>query len=288
MRGSRRYWAAIVAAVPLIIAGCGSHRPAGPVATLPHLAGTQNYLPGNAADVYLPQSTAGGTPVVVLIPGGGWRTADRGGLSPLAATLAGHGMVAINATYRAADSGVRFPVPVNDIVCAIDFAADRARRAGLVPGPLVVLGHSAGAHLAALAALAGDHFRKDCPYPPAQVDGFVGLSGPYNIVLLRDAAYPLFGVGPAADPTAWNEGNPTTWLAQRTGAHPLRVLLVHGAADDLVAPSFSRTFAAALEGAGHPVELRIIAGARHNDTFKADVIADTVIAWITALPSDRG
>ena len=288
MTGRRRRWAAITAAVTLLVAGCAADRPSTErVAAPPHLAGTQNYLPGIAADVYLPQSPAGRTPVVVLIPGGGWRTADRGGLGALAATLAGHGMVAVNATYRAADSGVRFPVPVNDVVCAIDFAADRARRAGIVPGPLVVLGHSAGAHLAALAALAGDRFRKDCPYPPAQVDGFVGLSGPYNIVLLSDAAYPLFGAGPAADPTAWNEGNPMTWLAQRT-AHPLRALLVHGAADDLVAPSFSRTFAASLEAAGHPVELRIIAGARHNDTFKADVVAATVIAWIAALPSDQG
>jgi hypothetical protein len=53
---------------------------------------------------------------------------------PLVETLAAPGMVVVNATYRAVKSGVRFPVPVADVVCAIDFAADRARQAGISAG----------------------------------------------------------------------------------------------------------------------------------------------------------
>jgi acetyl esterase/lipase len=169
MRTHRWRWSAVGAAVVLLVAGWIALCPGG--SSDP--ASTETYLPGVAADVHLPPSRAGRTAVVVLIPGGGWRTADRRGFGPFAETLASHGMVAMNATYRAADSGARFPVPVGDVVCAVDFAADRARRAGFSPGPVIVLGHSSGSHLAALAALAGAHFRTDCPYPPVRVDGLL-------------------------------------------------------------------------------------------------------------------
>jgi len=50
---------------------------------------TSEYLPGLEADVYLPSvAQAGPVPVVLLVPGGGWQTADRSGLAPLAAELA--------------------------------------------------------------------------------------------------------------------------------------------------------------------------------------------------------
>jgi hypothetical protein len=128
------------AAVVLLVAGWIALRSGGSS----HPVSTETYLPGVAADVHLPPSRAGRTAVVVLIPGGGGRTADRRGFGPFAETLASHGMVAMNATYRAADSGARFPVPVGDVVCAVDFAA-----------------------------LAGAHFRTDCPYPPVRVDGLL-------------------------------------------------------------------------------------------------------------------
>ena len=42
-------------------------------------------------------------PVVVLVPGGGWLTADPNGLRPLAARLAARGVPTVTITYRAAD-----------------------------------------------------------------------------------------------------------------------------------------------------------------------------------------
>ena len=51
---------------------------------------TADYLPGLAADVVLPPR-ATRPPVVVLVPGGGWHTADRSGLLPLARALADGG-----------------------------------------------------------------------------------------------------------------------------------------------------------------------------------------------------
>ena len=104
-------------------AGQGAASPAGSTTRAPD--STSEYLPGLEADVYLPDRDKGGdAPVVLLVPGGGWQTADRTGLAPLAATLADAGFVAVNATYRAGGEAVVFPVPVQDVVCASAFAAD--------------------------------------------------------------------------------------------------------------------------------------------------------------------
>jgi acetyl esterase/lipase len=241
-----------------------------------HLATTVDYRPGLAADVYLPDR-AGPAPVVVLVPGGGWQSAERDGLAPLADRLAGAGMMAVNVTYRAADDGARLPAPVQDVDCAVRFAAARAVEVGVEPEPLLVLGHSAGAHLAALDALAGDRFGGACRWPPRQVDGLVGLAGPYDVARFSSAAGPLFGTAPADDPDRWRRGNPMTWVAQRP---ELAVLLAHGDSDELVPISSTRSFAAALREAGHPVREETVPGADHSAIYSAEVIAPTVIDWV--------
>lgn len=185
-------WAVVLvlvsSAIGLAVVGNRSDEPA-----LRHLAATEDYLPGVAIDVFLPRRRTVDAPVVVLVPGGAWRSADRTGLRPLADALAGRGIVAFTATYRIGRDDARFPVPVSDIVCAVDFAVARASRAGLDPGPVALLGHSSGAQLAALAALEPARFRDACPYPPANIDGFIGLAGAYDLISFADDAESLFG-----------------------------------------------------------------------------------------------
>jgi acetyl esterase/lipase len=265
--------ACCVLAVGTVLGACSS-------ATTPlrHQVGTTDYLPGVAADVFLP-GRAERAPVVVLIPGGAWLTADRRGLRPLAEELAEHGIVAVAATYRAARDGVRFPVPVSDVVCAIDFAVARTRAAGITPGPVIVLGHSSGAHLAALAALATSHFRGVCRYPPARVDGLIGLAGPYDVMSLQGVADPLFGASAADDPAAWRAGNAVTWMARRPD---LPALLVHGADDKDVSTTFTTSFADRLRATGHSVRVELVPGAGHGDIYRPELIAGRVIAWVAA------
>lgn len=275
--GTRWRYRAIVGcavAVLAVLSACSSS-----TAPLRHRADTTDYLPGVAADLFLPDATVR-APVVVLIPGGAWLTADRSGLRPLADALADHGIVAVAATYRAADDGVRFPVPVSDVVCAIDFAVARTRAAGITPGPVIVLGHSSGAHLAALAALATAHFRSACRYPAARVDGLIGLAGPYDIMSMQDMADPLFGASAADDPAAWRAGNAVTWVARRPD---LPALLIHGAEDQDVSTTFTTSFADRLRAAGHAVRVELVPGAGHGDVYRPQVVGARIIAWVTAL-----
>jgi acetyl esterase/lipase len=223
--------------------------------------------PALVSRVHLPAGTtpAGArVPLVVLVPGGGWTSADPAGLEPLAAALAVAGDVAVTTTYRTAGDAATFPTPLSDVVCAIDEAARRVAARGATPWPVVVVGHSAGAQLAALAALVGDRYHRGCPVEPVPVDGFVGLSGPYDVLAAADAAEPLFGAGPEQSPAAWRAGDPMAQVANRPA---LPVLLLHGLADGLVPADSSRAFAAALRRAGHPVRLVLLPGVDHLGTF---------------------
>lgn len=275
-----------VAAMAFGLAACTS---AADPPRLDHLSRTTDYLPGVAADVFLPDATGTSAPVVVLVPGGSWRSADRTGLRPLADSLAARGLVVVNATYRAADSGARFPRPVQDIACAVDFAVARARAraAGVAPRAVVLVGHSAGAQLAALAALDPARFRAGCPYPAARIDGFVGLAGPYNIYLWADLAAPIFARSRADDPATWAAADPFAAVAARAGVDRLSIVLVHGEADHDVPLSSSAFFDDKLRQAGYRVQLRLVPGADHAAVYDPAVVTTLLTRWIDSLPAGR-
>ena len=276
---SRRLALLVVGAILATASACGGGTGPGAMPAVAFSRSTEEYLPGVDADVYVP-TVPGPAPIVVLVPGGAWRTADRSGLTPLAERLAAAGMVVVNATYRAADAGARFPSEVRDVICSVDFAATRAAAGARRPGPVVVVGHSSGGHLAALAALATDHFRGGCPYRPAAVDGFIGLAGLYDVAAVADVAEPLFGVPLEQDPDRWRDGNAVTWAS---AVPSLPVFLAHGDRDDLVPVAFTTSFAAALEAGGHQVRVEIVPDAGHHDMYAPDVIGTQMIAWIQGL-----
>jgi acetyl esterase/lipase len=243
-----------------------------------HLVDTEEYGPGVEADLYLPDQPAG--PLVVMVPGGGWVTADRSGLGPLAERLSSAGMAVVNATYRAAEDGAHFPTPIEDVACAVDFAVARATQRGLHPTRVVLLGHSAGAHLAALAALGSDHFRGDCNWPTAAPDALALLAGIYDVSAVPDIAEPLFGVPLADDPATWRAGSALSWTDARAS---VPVFLAHGADDTLVPVAFTARFASALERAGHPVRVDVVPAAGHLDIFTPRMIAGRLEEWIASL-----
>lgn len=212
-----------------------------------------------------------------MVPGGGWRTADPSGYAGLAASLAEAGMVAVTVEIGAAEDGAIYPAPVDDIHCAVAYASAEAAESGSAPGPIVVLGHSSGAHLAALAALDSQEHPPDCPYPPARADALVGLAGVYDVDRLPALAYRLFAATPEEDPETWAEGNPVL----RADLRPeLPVLLVHGAFDSLVPVSFSQDFAAALEAGGHDTTLTTIPRADHGEIILAEFSGGVIVDWV--------
>lgn len=254
---------------------------------------TWQYLPGVQADLYLPAAhlpairpratRPRGVPVVVLVPGGGWVSADRTGLGQLAAAFAENGVAAINATYRIGQASSTFPVPVQDISCAVDAAVAEVRSRGLQPGPVVLLGHSSGAHLSSLAAFGKQAFRSPrCPYPPSHLDGWVGLSGIYDLRLVGNFAVPMMGGTAAQDPDAYTRAATGTYLAA-SGRPRLQILLVHGETDEVIPSIVSVNFADLTRQHGYRTQLTLVPGADHQAAYQAPVVAGIVLNWLARL-----
>jgi len=275
---------AVAVLVAALAASCGSSSSPSPRAPA-HVAPpslTVEYAPGLTEDLYLPRSR-GRVPLVVLVPGGSWTTADPTGFTGLAAALADAGIAAAPAHIRAAADDVVYPVPVEDVLCAVAVAAERVRARGFVPDPVAVLGHSSGAHLAALAVLAADVYAPRCQAPVVAPDALVGLSGPYDISQIPEIASALLGASTDDDPAAWASANPVEQVERRPD---VPVLLLHGSADDTVPLSFTSQFAQALEDAGHPTTVQVVPRADHQTIYGADVAAEPIARWLLALTAE--
>jgi acetyl esterase/lipase len=222
---------------------------------------TEQYAAGLDADVFVRGGTTDG-PVIVMVHGGAWVGGDRYGMWPLADALAARGAMVVVVELRL-DAERLDPTLIDDVVTAAQWSAGEADRLGMRATATLLVGHSSGAHIASVAALDSE-----------QVDGFIGLSGLYDVRRFVSLVEPFFGAPAYEDPDRWHHGNPVARAAERP---ELPALLVHGQDDELVSPTHSRLLADAWVAHGHDVELRTIPG-DHAVTY-APTLADTIFGW---------
>jgi acetyl esterase/lipase len=219
------------------------------------------YGPGRQQrlDVYVPDRVAREPcAVVVFWHGGRWEEGDKGDYLFVGAALAGLGCVAVLPNYRHYPE-VRMAGFMQDAALAAAWAARHAREYRDT-GRLFLMGHSAGAHLAALVSLDLRYFAA-LEAPPPSIAGIVGLSGPYDFLpLLEEDLQDMFG-----PPERYPLSQPISFV--RADAPPM--LLVHGGRDMTVLPKNSRNFAAALQACGAPASLLMYPRLGHADTVAA-------------------
>lgn len=195
-------------------------------------------------------------------------------MSDLARYLTQQGYLTVNTPYTLSNDIAGYPIAIDDVACAVRYASQHPEGDGTV----TVIGHSAGAHLAALVALDDGVYGDDCPLEePFTPDRLVGLAGPYDVTRVGPLMAPFFGVGPREDPEAWEAGNPMLQADHNPG---LSSLLMHGEEDALVDLSFATSFADALTEAGSEALVEVVEGARHNDMQNPNFVGDLIITWL--------
>lgn len=226
------------------------------------------------ATVTVPEGE-GPFPALVLVHGGGWVTGGTGIMEPLAEHLGQNGFVTVNTEYALASfEQPAFPEAVEDIACAVRFAASHPASDGTV----ALIGHSAGAHLGAIVALTGDDYQGDCPLPGSGVpERFVGLAGPYDVTRVGLAIAVFFGGGPERLPEVWEMGNPQGLTDENVA---LDSLIMYGSRDGIVSESFAVNFHDALLASGSTSHLELVEGARHNDLHDPDLVGDLISTWL--------
>jgi len=200
-------------------------------------------------DIYRPAAGDRGGPIAMFIYGGGWRSGDRATYGFVGAALAARGITTVIADYRLFPE-VKFPAFVEDAARAYAWVSTNLATGAAKRRPIVLIGHSAGAYIAAMLAL--DERYLSAVGIAERPAGLVGLAGPY-----------------AFDPTTFpttaeifkpaDDARPVALV--RPGAP--RTLLMHGLTDETVQLYNTRELATALQAAGADVRKIEYAGIGH-------------------------
>lgn len=213
--------------------------------------------PGQSLDVYaLPQPEE--RPIVIFWYGGRWTGGSKSDYRFMGTALAERGYVAVVPDYRKFPE-VRFPVFIEDAARALVWVRAHARELGGDPSRIVVMGHSAGAHLGAMLAYEPQYLRA-AGGRRRWIRAFVGMSGIYAPVPETDEFRQIL---PA--PFQSDDWQPI-WHVDR---HAPPSLLLHGLEDRLVNPRETVRLRNALVRHGVHVEMELYSGRSHTDTVAA-------------------
>lgn len=241
---------------------------------------------------------AGPFPVVVLVHGGGWGSGDKAGaekpgsgadITPWFQPLTDAGIAWVSINYRLAPAN-RWPACVDDTRAALAWVKAHIAEHHGDPTRLALMGHSAGGHIALLAALP----EKDGPAPVAAVVGCAAVSDLVSDSKRRGeiskGLQNLFGLAPAiTDSSVEILSNASPLNLLRAGYPP--ILLLHGDADRTVPLDQSRAFQEKARGLGIPCELRVLPGAPHRLTEWAAHDPEwsrALVEWLQARWSQAG
>jgi len=196
-------------------------------------------------DIYRPSGRVDRGPVVLFIYGGSWREGDRAIYGFVGAAMAAQGFTTIIPDYRLYPD-VMFPSFIEDAALAYGWVHDHIASPETSPSqkrrPVFVMGHSAGAHIAALLTL-DQRYLRNVDHAMTFPAGLIGLAGPMAFDPTTDlTTKEVF----ASTTDNADRARPIAQL--RSGLPP--VLLMHGEKDETVGLWNSRQFAKALQQAG--------------------------------------
>jgi arylformamidase len=220
-------------------------------------------------DVYAPTEGKQNLPVVVWIHGGGWQAGDKSDVQKKPQAFADKGFVFVSINYRLLPKAT-IKQMAQDVAKAIRWVHDHARDYGGDPSTILVMGHSAGAQLAALVC-TDERYLKAEGLSFALIKGCVPVDGDtYDVVMQiatvearRAAIYrKKFG-----DEKMQKELSPVTHVAKGKNIPPFLILHV---ADHPETRAQSQRLVKALQAAGVPASAYPAAGKNHT-TINADL-----------------
>lgn len=227
-------------------------------------------------DLYIPEQAGSSAPILVFFYGGSWKSGIRRDYRFIGEAFAARGYLVVIPDYRLYPAA-RFPTFVEDGAQALKWVEQHASRYGGDPSRIILAGHSAGAHLAALL-LFDRSYLAAVGFERRWLLGLVGLAGPYVFnPLAYDSTRPVFST--IDDP---DQARPIAFV---DGSAP-PVLLMHGENDSTVELVNAHKLAARIRETGGEASvitypqrthigliLSIAAPFRGRDSVHADMLA---------------
>ena len=247
-----------------LLTGCGTEsRTAapGPTPASTSPSKSRRFSYGDDPEQYADLRMPSGTPLatVVLLHGGYWLPQyPAAQLVPMADRLTALGLATWNVEYRRTGAGGGFPATLTDVAAAIDLLGGSDVPEGLDQN-VVLLGHSAGGHLAVWAASRRDSTPGGASGVP--VAGAISLSGVLDLsraALDPRSAEPVqafMGASPDQEPERYAQADPA--LLVPAGCP---VWAVHAEFDDVVPTEQSSGYVQRATAAGGEASLVIVPG----------------------------
>lgn len=187
--------------------------------------------PHQKLDLYWPKEEPDGKhKLVVFVYGGDWTSGSKEGYYFVADALTSAGYTVAIADY-AKYPEASFPTFVADIALALSWLAGSGGQFEQLQS-LTLVGHSAGAHIAALL-ITDPSYLGAYSFPMQRIDAFVGLAGPYAYLPETEKYRNIF-----SRLDDYTQMQPLSFLS---GKEP-PMLLLHGADDTTVLPLHTRKF----------------------------------------------
>lgn len=218
-------------------------------------------------DLYLPPSSGKPTPVIINIHGGGWNHGtkeEQGGFTPYFKA----GFAVANIEYRLTSQATA-PAAIEDTRCALIYLIKNANALHLDPNKIVIMGGSAGGHLALMGGLLQNNHIFDTNCMGVENINVAAIIDKYGIADVNDWAYGPYIKSKSA--TNWlgakkedqnfiKSVSPISWV--KSTSPP--VFIVHGDADPTVPYQESVALHQALLAAGVKTEFITIPGGLHG------------------------
>ena len=209
----------------------------------------------NSLDIYVPLQ-AENSPVLIYVHGGGWRAGDKSNkmeYKPKFFTEKGYVFISLN--YRLAPA-VGFPAYVQDVACAIAWVYQNVPAFGGDSERLLLMGHSAGAHLVSLVS-TDESYLAVYGLSLEVLKGTVSMdTASYDIPsLMEQAGFKLKQTYKAAfgvNPEVWENASPLIHISSNKEIPPF--LLIY-AGERIASERASKAMADVLRNAAIKVEL---------------------------------
>jgi acetyl esterase/lipase len=238
-------------------------------------------------DLYLPSKEKGLTPAIINIHGGGWQNGvkeSQGGFNAFFKA----GFAVVNIEYRLTSQATA-PAAVQDTRCALIYLIKNAKALNIDINRIVIMGGSAGGHLALMGGLLANDNKFDGNCPGVKNVKVAAIIDKYGIVDVGDARYGKF-----------RSGSEVKWLGEHSkdqafmeSVSPIYIVkkdsppifIVHGDADPTVPIQQSKDLKKKLDDLGVKNEFMIVPGGLHGKfTSEQNVeMNDAIIKFILSL-----
>ncbi|SDJ78636.1 Acetyl esterase/lipase [Pedobacter sp. ok626] len=218
-------------------------------------------------DLYLPPVKNGPTPIVINIHGGGWNKGNKESQSGFSGFFK-RGYAAANIGYRLTGVATA-PAAVEDTRCALIYLINNAKKLNIDVNKIVIMGGSAGGHLALMGGLLENNHIFDTNCKTTEKIKVAAIIDKYGITDVWD-----WGYGPNK-----TSKSATSWLGAKAkdkdfamSVSPLYqvkktsppVFIVHGDADPIVPYQQSEALKAKLDELGVKNEFITVKGGLHG------------------------